>query len=307
MQLIEELIEMLSSSDSSLEEALLKTKVLLYRLGESGLAKWVDAELNGYKAGDSIPSYRVVTSRVMVNATDGFTTRWNNYPAPLMHLKEDLRQSLIQTTLGQSISAIEHLARADSDTVAKHLPTELCGLISKGLAPGVFAESGHIEISKGGLLQILTQVRSRLLSFVLELSARIPNDLPDASVKTMSKEINTQSLFNNAVFGNNATIIVGDKNVQSVSISVVKNDFNSLASLLKGNGVSEPDIQQLSAAIESDVGSPEHAEMKFGERVKAWVAVMMAKAIDCSWQIELNVAANLLSAALMQFYGWFGA
>lgn len=307
MQLIDELIEMLSSSDSSLEDALLKAKVLLYKLGEPGLAKWVDSELNGYKSGDEVPEYRVVTSRVLVNATDGITIRWNNFAAPLMHLDEELRTSLTRTTLGQSISAIEHLANGDAEAVSKHLPTELCHLISKGLAPGVFAESGYIEISKGSLLQITTQVRSRLLTFVLELSSRIPSDMPEASVKGKAKEINAQSLFHNAVFGGTTTIIVGDGNTQNVTISIVKNNFEALSKLLLEKGIDEPDIAALRDAIESDKNAPEHAQHKFGSSVRAWMSKMLTKAVDTSWQIELGVAGNLLSSALSHYYGWFGA
>jgi hypothetical protein len=307
MQLIDELIEMLSSSNSSLEDALLKTKVLLYKLGEPSLTKWVDSELNGYNPGDEIPDYRIVTSRVLVNATNGYFARWNDYPAPLMHLDEGLRNLLTRTTLGQSISGIEHLAKSNAEVVSKHLPTEMCSLISKGLAQGVFAESGHIEISKAGLLQITTQVRSRLLTFVLELSSRIPSNIPEASVKGKAKEINTQSLFHNAVFGGNTTIIVGDGNTQNVAISIVKNDFEALSRLLREKGIGEPDIESLKVAIENDESAPDHAHHKFGSGVREWMSKMLSKAVDTSWQIELGAAGSLLSSALMHYYGWFGA
>ena len=45
MKLIEEIIELLSSGESNLKVALLKTKVLLHQLGEKELFDWVDSEL----------------------------------------------------------------------------------------------------------------------------------------------------------------------------------------------------------------------------------------------------------------------
>ena len=60
MRLIGEIIDILSSGEANLKTALLKTKVLLFQLGEKGLSEWVDNELKGYKSEDNLPSYRVL-------------------------------------------------------------------------------------------------------------------------------------------------------------------------------------------------------------------------------------------------------
>jgi hypothetical protein len=43
--LLDDIISILSDSEGRLTDALLKTKVLLYRLGKKDLAGWVSAEL----------------------------------------------------------------------------------------------------------------------------------------------------------------------------------------------------------------------------------------------------------------------
>lgn len=47
MKLLNEIIDALSSQDSSLTDALLKTKVLLHKIGHKELVEWVNRELNG--------------------------------------------------------------------------------------------------------------------------------------------------------------------------------------------------------------------------------------------------------------------
>jgi hypothetical protein len=44
----------------SLSSALLKTKVLLHKLGAPELTDWVNMELHGYVDGAEVPDYRMV-------------------------------------------------------------------------------------------------------------------------------------------------------------------------------------------------------------------------------------------------------
>ena len=48
MQLLKDIVALLSDKDGSLTGALLKTKVLLHQIGHKELAEWVNDELNGY-------------------------------------------------------------------------------------------------------------------------------------------------------------------------------------------------------------------------------------------------------------------
>ncbi len=48
MKLLNEIIDLLSDKAGSLTDAMLKTKVLMHRIGHKELAEWVSAELGGY-------------------------------------------------------------------------------------------------------------------------------------------------------------------------------------------------------------------------------------------------------------------
>ena len=127
--------------------------------------------------------------------------------------------------------------------------------------------------------------------------------MSDEEVKQRAAVTDAENIFNNAIFGDNATVIVGSGNTQPINATVIKGDFNSLSETLKEHGVEDADIEELKAAIVADAaeGGPKQGE--FGVSVKSWMQSMLSKAVDASWQIELGVASSLLANALQRFYG----
>lgn len=302
MHLVDEIIELLSRENPAVETALTKTKVLLYRIGEPQLAAWVNSEINGYAGNNEVPAYRIIPTRVLATVTDGFTVRWNSIPIPIEHLPTEMKEDLKNTKVGHGVAALEEFASASEDTLSKPLSPEFYRLLAKGLNKGLVIETAHVEIGKSQVIGILAQIRSRLLDFVLQLSSRMPSDLPDVDTKMRSKEIDAAGLFQNAIFGNNATIVLGNHNTTTIKNIVHKGDFASLALALKSNGIGENDIEALQSAIAQDSESIDTHKKEFGPAVKSWMSKMMGKVIDSSWQIELGVAGGLLTEALKAYY-----
>ncbi|MCG2775364.1 MAG: hypothetical protein L6406_06735 [Desulfobacterales bacterium] len=303
MKLIEEIIEMLSSDSPNLNNALFKTKVLLHKLGEKELVSWVDAELSGYPNIESLPDYRVLPVTVLGNFSN-MAYSYSEQPLPLIHLDKKLRKNLEKTHLTQSIAVLESYAKDESSLTITIAP-ELYPSLSKGLASGFNVERAWGKHSAGSMLQVINEVRSRLLDFVLQLSEKIPDEVDTEKMKEMSKEVGTSDLFRNAVFGNNATVIVGDSNIQNIENTITKNDFASLAEELRKHSVQEEDISSLKKAIDADKDAPELCDKKLGQNVRGWVSNMLTKATDAVWNINLGVAGGLLTEALKAYYGWF--
>ncbi len=124
-------------------------------------------------------------------------------------------------------------------------------------------------------------------------------------MKEKSKEVGTSDLFRNAVFGDNATVVVGNGNVQNIKNAITQNDFGSLAEELRKHAVQEEDIASLKIAIDADVDAPELDDKKLGANVRGWVKKMLSKTTDAVWNINLGVAGGLLTEALKAYYGWF--
>ena len=303
MKLVDEIIDLLSSDKPDLNNALFKTKVLLHRLGETEAVSWVNSELNGYPSIDNVPDYRKLNISVHGNLSNGYYYH-NDQPLPVSQLDEKLRKNLQTHNLLPSIAVIESYAKDDKHLTISIAP-ELFPALCKNLSDGWFVDRAWGKPSLGSMLQVVTEVRSRLLDFLLELSEKIPEELDASEMKQKSKEIGTADLFNNTVFGDNATIVVGSHNVQSIQNNVAKNDFESLAAFLRNNKIDETDVQALKTAIDKDIGSPEHNEKKYGSNVRTWVSSMLIKATESVWNVNLGIASSLIANALNAYYGWF--
>jgi AbiTii len=304
MQLIDEIIELLSSSKPSLDNALFKAQVLAHKLGEGDLKQWVDSELKGYPDTSNLPPYRVLHVTVMGNFSNG-AYRYSEQPLPIMKLDKRLRKKLEITHLTQSIAVIEKWSKSESDLSIVIAP-EFYGELSKGLGGGYSVERAWGKHSVGAMLQVIVEVRSRLLDLALQLADRIPREPTVAEIKQVSKEMAVGEIFKNAVFGDNATIVVGSGSIQGVTNSIVRNDFESLASALRTHNVTDDDIAGLRAAIEEDQGADEHKTQSLGPRVRQWIGGMVSKASSAAWQIGIGAAGNILGSAIAAFYG-FGA
>jgi len=302
MKLIDEIIEILSSDSPDLNTALFKTKVLLHRLGEKELVPWVDAELNGYPTPESVPKYRVLSVTVLGNISN-IRFYYSEQVLPVSHLDERTRKNLETRHLTESIAALESFAKDDS-TLAITIPPEIYHSLSEGIDTGFNLVRAWGQHSPGSMLQVINQVRSRLLDFVLQLSEKFPDEMETDKIKEKSKEIGTSEIFKNAIFGDNVTITIGDSNVQNITNTIIKNDFESLANELRKHSVQEEDIESLKIAIDADADALEHRDKRWGPSVRKWANNMLAKVTEAVWVIELSVAGNLLTEALKAYYGW---
>ncbi|CAA0102811.1 Uncharacterised protein [Zhongshania aliphaticivorans] len=303
MKLADEIIEILSSTDGVLTEALIKTKVLLHKIGHKELVAWVNKELNGYEGEDQLPDYRIVHAQVLVSATNG-AYDVNSHPVPMGHIDKKYRDSWERRRTTHSLAVIENILNSSTgDTLQVQIPMEANGMLGKGLANGYMVQRAWSEIPVAGMANILMQVRSRLLDFILELSSEFSEANSDEEVKKVAANFDASNLFNNAIFGDNATIVLGSENNANISNVLLKNDFEGLSETLKTHGVSDGDVASLKEAINSDSSQVVSSKNEFGPAVRSWMQSMMSKAIDASWQIELGVAGSLLATALNHYYG----
>ncbi len=247
-----------------------------------------------------LPPYRVLHVTVMGNFSNG-AYRYSDQPLPIMKVDKRLREKLETTHLTQSIAVIEKWSQSESDLSIVIAP-EMYGELSKGLGGGYAVERAWGTHSVGAMLQVVVEVRSRLLDLALQLSDRIPREPETSLIKSVSKEVEVGQIFRNAVFGDNATIVVGGGSIQGITNSIVKNDFASLAAALRRHRVSEEDIVALEGAISDDAKSASE-DKSLGPRVRQWMGNMVAKAGSAAWEVGIGAAGNLLGTALAAYYG----
>ena len=118
----------------------------------------------------------------------------------------------------QIVTTLEELIK--KERVARSLPMELNPALEKGLAHGFRVQTAWCEISVSYIKRIIVNVRSRLLDFLSELKENAGNPANDAELNERATSFDTARLFNSAIFGDHTTIVIGEKNVQTVSYTV---------------------------------------------------------------------------------------
>jgi hypothetical protein len=300
VKIIEELIQELTSGTANIETALLKAQVLAHQLGDMDMKKWVDRELRGYENDVDVPQYRVTNVILIGDISDGYW-RHPDRVLPTFHLDEKIRRKLTVREIRDSISVVNEMANPERKFFITVQP-EYFHLLAQNFTNGYEIEQARGSYPAGSMTQVITQVRARLLDFVLELSSRMPGKSSPSEIKDAAERKEVNKLFNNTIFGNNTTIIIGNNNSQDIKIEVVQNDIQSLHDFLRRNHVPQEDIAELDAAISADSQVTEAKNLP-GAQVKNWIGKMVSKAGTASWQVTAEAAGNLLSAAIAAFYG----
>jgi hypothetical protein len=300
MKLLDEIIDLLSDQKGSLTDALLKTKVVMHKIGHTELTEWVNDELNGYPLDKEVPPYRVIPSRLYGNLRDvGYM--YNNHAIPTGHLSQKMHDYFNVNKMRESVAVLEEYASKTDMHLTSPVPPEYYKKLGEALAKGIWIDRAWIQTEPTQVMSAIVEVRSRLLDFALGLQDQL-GDIDESEVKNAAKSIDATKMFHNAVFGDNTTIVMGDGNRTTVRNSVKKGDFESLAAVLKHSGVTEEDIGYLQIAIQEDEGQVDTENEQTGPAVKRWLSNMMDKAINTAWNIELGVAAGLLTNALQAYY-----
>ena len=305
MHLLNEIIDTLSSNEPRLENALYKAQVLAHRLGEVEMKNWVVSELKGYGDKSDLPQYRILPVTVMANLSNG-VVRYSEHVLPLRLADPRVRERLENKHLTESIAVIEQWSKKDTDLAIVIAP-EFYGHLKKGIDRSFEIERAWGKCSVGAMLQVVVEVRTRLLEIALQVSDRIPQEPKTEMIKQVSQEVAVSEIFRNAVFGSNTTIIVGGGTIQNVSNSVLVNDMDSLLAALRKQGIAEGDLTTLQESILNDSESEEVKARQIGPRVKGWIAGMVKKAAEGAWSIGLGAAGAILSAAIAGYYGISGA
>ena len=309
MNLISQIINNLIDDDSSLESALLKTKVLASRIGNENLLKWTNSELSGYESEAELPEYRKnVWNALKGNIINGnrFSGHWNitDVEIPTIGIDKELEENLRTTDFYENITSLDKLSKS-TETLTSPVRAEVLSILQNNLRnmgnPYASIISCNKIIPQANLTAILSNVRSKLLDFMLVLENEFGTITEIADLKTKNKEITNimnHTIINNAGDGN--SINAGDNNIISNSISITKNDIESLKSELRKQGIEEEDIIEL-AEIVNEENLDENNNL--GEKSRNWILKILDKSMQGIGKISTGVSANLLASMIKGYYG----
>jgi len=298
--LVEDLIESLGDETASITDILLKTKVLLFKIGQTEPVAWVNNELNGYPEGAVLPPYRQLHSRVLANIAS-MTWRASSHPIPIGHLKPEQRKQLELSEVFESLAVIAELVAKDDGSLMKPLPMELNGVLGKSLSSGAHIQQAWCDISRADMKNILFQVRSRLLDFMLELQSKLGTSVTAENIKEKANAANATALFSRAIFGPGATIILGDQKNQNIQINNPPGDIEALVAAMTRLGFPDDELLNLRIAIQAD--KTEKGTASFEGKTGAWLSGIIGRAAKGAVNVGVDVASSTAAKLLASFMG----
>jgi hypothetical protein len=294
--LLDDIIAILSDEKGSLTSALLKTKVLLHTLGRKELAAWVTNELNGYPGGSTVPEYRILNAQVF-GLIASITMRMTNFPLPLRHLTEKEQKTLTEQHCYMSISTIEKSLQSRDEKgtrLARVLPVENNQRFEEALEDGVHVLKAWCEINMMDAANVLSEVRSRLLDFCLELRDVVGIDVPEKDLVEKAAAVDTTKLFNTAINGDGNTIIIHPQG-QVQTITNQKDDLEALIRTVAELGFEKPALDELKQAVLEDKGRGKVPDVTDGKTGK-W----FAKALKSAGKEVVKAGVDIVSSVIVK-------
>ena len=176
---------------------------------------------------------------------------------------------------------------------------ECNGQLSEGLSNGFKVERAWCQSPIHDVKGVLTQVRSRLLDFALELKEQF-GDIDDGeSMKEKAANFDATGLFKNAIFGSNTTILPGHHNSQQVHGASVTNDLGALISQLSALGVPLDEVEKLKEAVEADQAA--EGKASFDGETGRWLTGLLSRAAKGGLSVGIDVVSSTVSKLLTNY------
>jgi len=304
MSLLKEIQEASIDASVGVSVVLRKCLVLAARLGNANFENWVDAELNGYQSKDDLPAYRVLR----VNSKGDFSgfagSGLKNADIPMGCLPEEYRDAFSHSYLMGPISEYEALVHSSkTDSLREPWLPDFVAHVGEDIWTDLNCMQAWKVVPYPSIVGLVEAVRNKILRFVIEVEKEAPDAGEPTGASAPLPEERVAHVFNTYVSGNVHNIAAGSTDfTQTGEFNVLSHDFDSLASYLKNNGISEDDTHALREAILHDK-EDDPAETQIGGRVGSWIAGMLNKAAKGSLEIGTSIAATILTKAVNSYYG----
>lgn len=156
------------TSDVSIANILLKTKVFAAKIGDKELLEWVELELKGYD--QNPPEYRIIDAGVKVDIHRGFQEVLG-YTYPIDMVKEEkIRKRLSHIPVFNPITEIEEMGKNDdSGTIHLDVPTWIWYHHMGHCINGDIQRAYQFG-SLSAIRNILVSVKSLLIDYFLKIS-----------------------------------------------------------------------------------------------------------------------------------------
>jgi hypothetical protein len=301
MTLLQEIQAGAVDGNTDLPTLLRKCRILAARLKNEEFKRWVQHELDGYPPGSALPDYRKMPCQSFGHFSGFFGSGIKNAPIPLRCIPQEYRYLVTDVEFRNGVGALQNLmARDDGHPLQEFWPADLIAIVASDILDSMNLMQAWKLIPPSAIVRILETVRNRILSFVLEIESASP----DAGEGTLTPALTSDkvsNVFNTYIMGNVGNLASGSSNVhQQTTFNISTGDWAALERCLKSLNVDESDIKDLKDAVDKEPTAPSGS---LGKRVSDWVGKMISKSAQGLWDVGVNVASNILTKLISQYYG----
>lgn len=288
-----------TSSETKLTDLLRMCKMLASRLGNAELAKWADNELNGYESREDLPPYRILEVGCRGDFSNG---AWMNRGVPISAawVQEEHRDPLFHAYLTQGIAAYESIRTEGEEPIKMMWPTDATLFYRNKISTnGYDLLDAYRTLAPSQIAGLLDAVRNRVLSFAIDIERVAPHagDEQPGQASALPQEHLAQ-IFHMTVLGGTNNIAAGSSLfTQNMDISV--GDIDSLKQYLKTKNVPSEDIEELGEIVRTE----KLEGRSLGKRTLQWLGKMATKAASGVWGAGVAVGTEVLTKAVMKYYG----
>jgi hypothetical protein len=140
--------------------------------------------------------------------------------------------------------------------------------------------------------RILSEVRSRLLEFTLELRDVVGLEVPEKELATKAAGVDTEKMFATAIYGSGNTIIIGSQNFQ---VNNQQGDIEGLIGVIAKLGFQQAELDDLRKAVKDDEASGKKLDVADGETGK-WYT----NALKAAGKGVVKVGVDVVAATIVQ-------
>ncbi|MCR6672727.1 hypothetical protein [Devosia ginsengisoli] len=298
MKLVDDIIEEAIGSTDSVAPLLRKCLVLSYKLKNTPLRTWVEAELNGYTAADDLPDYRKSTGVAMGHFSGPLGASIRNQPLAASILEEEHQHHAREIYMMQSIATYED-AKKD-ETYQMPWQADLTAYYQSKFIRGYALHSAWMPIPGTMMVGLVDAVRTRVLTFALEIQAELPAD-DETAVEKLSPET-VDKLVNVTIYGGN--VVVG--NVETMNApTVVAGDKASLETAFKALGLGADDVLTLEASLQEDgtYTIADGQKKTVGKKTLEWIGGAAKKVGNGALAVGGAVAEEAVKRAVFGYLG----
>jgi hypothetical protein len=292
--LLDDIIALAADDKQPLSVLLRKCLILAHELHNGLLKDWANSELDGYPVKKQLPDYRVLPTVGAIGLFEGQAFLQVRRPIPSRVLKPEDRHWAEEVKVTESIKSLEHLRDLPSDTVTYPWHANLVLAYQNELFGDWRLLSAGQSVPKSAIAGILDKVRTRALRMALELRDEL-GELPDLNKASEDHALQIDRVILGNITGD-VYLSTGQStmSIQEQNISI--SDWTQLQRVLQNTGLSKPEIQDLSEALN-------HDNKKLGTRTQDWIKKNAPNVMVGGIKVAVAVGQALLTDYLKKHLG----